>query len=68
MVTKAEAKQIRWRFLLGGLVVSLGVRISNFVNSNEPATPEIIGSFFGAAMGGALLGWLVWWIWSLGKR
>ncbi|WP_177307078.1 hypothetical protein [Pseudoduganella namucuonensis] len=46
----------RWKFISVGIAISLVVRTSNFVNFNQPNTPEVMGSFFGAAIGGALLG------------
>lgn len=58
----------RWKFISVGIAISLVVRTNNFVNFNEPNTPEVMGSFFGAAIGGALLGWVAWWIWSKNRK
>ena len=63
-----DAVQSRWKFLAGGVMISLIVHANNFVNLNEPHNPEVIGSFFGAATGGAILGWAVWWIWSKTRK
>jgi hypothetical protein len=68
MFVRESARQARWKFLLVATVISLVVRISNFVNRKELATPEVIGSFVGAAVGGLMLGWVVWWAWSSFKK
>jgi hypothetical protein len=57
-------QQSRWKFLVGGVAVALVVRVNNFVSTNEAASAEVIGSFFGATLGGILFGWVVWWAWA----
>ncbi|MES2260086.1 MAG: hypothetical protein V4724_16310 [Pseudomonadota bacterium] len=62
------AVQSRRKFLVGGACVALAVRINDFINLNEPASAQVIGSFFGAAAGGAILGWIAWWAWAKTKK
>lgn len=62
------AVQSRWKFLVSGSCVALAVRGNNFINLNEPANAQVIGSFFGAAVGGTILGWIVWWAWAKTKK
>ena len=68
MATRESAYQARWKFLLVSLLIGLAVRTNNFVNGNESASPEVFGSFLGAATGGLIIGWIGWWAWSTSKK
>jgi hypothetical protein len=67
-MSKDTKQQSRWKFLVGGAAVSLLVRANSFINGSEPATAQVIGSFFGAILGGVLVGWIVWSVWASAKK
>ena len=62
--TPANLAQARWRFVGVGSGLVLLTEVNHLVQNEMPFNETNIAMLFGAALGGAILGWVVWWLWA----